>query len=210
MKSALKKERKSIAILTAAVIVFLAVSAAAVYLSVNADTAGPGGEMPRVDEVIIPDPEPPLAYFEPEPEASPEPEPEFVAASAWTPDADTLARAAELLSAMTDEEKLYQMLFVTPEALTGYTRVYQAGQATRIALEKYPVGGIVYFERNIDSPEQTREMLTKTQEMAKIPMFLGVDEEGGRVARISSQSAMGYDALPPMAELGASGDSAKA
>ena len=37
------------------------------------------------------------------------------------------------------------MMFVTPESITGVGNVVSAGETTQKALEKYPVGGIVYF-----------------------------------------------------------------
>ena len=83
---------------------------------------------------------------------------------------------------MTLEDKISQMFFITPEALTGVRTVTSAGTATVSALQEYPVGGLVYFEQNLVSPEQTRKMLAATQEYMiinqKIPIFLGIDEEG--------------------------------
>lgn len=116
----------------------------------------------------------------------------------------------ELLADMTLEEKVYQMLFVTPESITGYGQVVAAGEATREALAQYPVGGIVYFAPNLQSREQVAGMLENTQKYSKIPLFLGVDEEGGRVARISDNAELGFEALPPMREIGAAGDPAEA
>lgn len=40
-------------------------------------------------------------------------------------------------------------MFVTPEELTGEDGVTVAGDATRQALENYPVGGIVYFAKTL-------------------------------------------------------------
>ncbi|MDR0838611.1 MAG: hypothetical protein LBN99_03095 [Oscillospiraceae bacterium] len=195
---------------SALVAAFLVVSFAVVYASVSSGVAPRRGELPSVseplffDELSIPDEsvplaaEPPEVVEEPEPTPIPEPTPD--------PNAQLRESARAILSGMTEEERLYQLFFVTPEGLTGYKRVYQAGAATQTALEKTPVGGIIYFSKNIDTPEQTAEMLQKTQEYSKIPLFLGVDEEGGSAAQISSQRAMGFAAIPPMAQIGASGD----
>ena len=94
----------------------------------------------------------------------------------------------EMLAEMTVEEKAAQLFMVTPEALTESGRVTAAGEATEKALEKYPVGGLVYFSENFVNPEQTREMTKNVQGYAKeisgVPLFLATDEEGGRVARI--------------------------
>lgn len=118
----------------------------------------------------------------------------------------TKSAAEDILKEMTLEEKVYQMLFVTPESVTGYGQVIAAGDATREALAKYPVGGIVYFASNLQNRDQVREMLGNTQSYSKIPLFLGVDEEGGRVARLSENAALGVEALPSMREIGDAGD----
>jgi beta-N-acetylhexosaminidase len=53
------------------------------------------------------------------------------------------------------------------------------------------VGGIIYFAQNLESDEQTTEMLSNTQNFMKdingIGLFLCVDEEGGVVARIGNK-----------------------
>ena len=108
------------------------------------------------------------------------------------------AAVLQLLSQMTLDEKIYQMMFVTAESITGAKSVTAAGEATRTALEKYPVGGIIYFGSNIVSPEQVTQMITNTQSYSKIPLFIGVDEEGGRVARLGNKKAMGTTKLPTM------------
>ena len=59
-------------------------------------------------------------------------------------------------------------------------------EGTRDALAQYPVGGLVYFAKNIKSEDQIREMLTNTVQYARYPLFLAVDEEGGSVSRVAS------------------------
>ena len=92
---------------------------------------------------------------------------------------------------MTDEEKIWQLFFVTPEAITNVNTATVAGETTKKALEQYPVGGIVYFAKNLEDREQTVALLENTQSYAKIPLFLGVDEEGGTVSRVGSNEALG-------------------
>ncbi|MBR1568816.1 MAG: beta-N-acetylhexosaminidase [Lachnospiraceae bacterium] len=110
-------------------------------------------------------------------------------------------RAEEILNSMSMEEKIYQLFIVTPEQLTGAPIVTQAGDATKSALETQPVGGIIYFAQNIVSRDQCVEMIENTKSYAKYGLFISVDEEGGRVARVGSNSAMGTTAFPPMAEI---------
>lgn len=119
-------------------------------------------------------------------------------------------QAERILASMTLEEKAAQLFFVTPESLTGYSRVTAAGENTEKALLECPVGGIVYFAQNLENPAQTTEMLARTQQYAQakhgIPLFLGVDEEGGRVRRIGKNAEFGVERVEAMGTLAESGD----
>ena len=119
-------------------------------------------------------------------------------------------RTEEIMSEMSLSDKVYQMMFVTPEAITGVGTVIQAGEATKNALAQYPVGGIIYFSANLKDSVQTKEMIKNTQSYSKIPLFIGVDEEGGIVSRLGSNSAMGVTHHPPMKEIGMSENPEKA
>ncbi len=123
-------------------------------------------------------------------------------------------RAAEILSGMTLEQKVAQLFMVTPEALTGYTKVTAAGEATKQSFEQYPVGGVIYMADNLVDRQQTRTMLENMEaysmELLGIPVFLGVDEEGGTVARIAKNEAFDVENIGNMSEIGASGDTKKA
>lgn len=116
-----------------------------------------------------------------------------------------VSAAQKQLDEMTLEEKVYQMFFVTPEDLTGVDTVISAGDTTREALSSYPVGGIIYFAKNIKSRDQVAEMIANTQEYSKIPLFISIDEEGGRVARLGNAD-IGFPQYPPMRDVGDTGD----
>ena len=126
-------------------------------------------------------------------------------ASGTTETSDGLA--SQYLAKMTLEEKIYQMFMVTPEMLTGYGVVTEAGDSTKAALAQYPVGGLIYFAQNLETQEQTRTMLANCQAFAEesgIGLFLAVDEEGGTVARVADQ--LGTTAFSDMSVYGAQGD----
>ncbi len=105
---------------------------------------------------------------------------------------------------MSLEDKVAGLFIVTPEQLTGVGTAIQAGDGTREALARYPVGGLVYFAKNIKSGEQLKEMLANTAGYSKYPLFLGVDEEGGKVARLAD--GLNLENVGPMADVGAGGD----
>ena len=68
---------------------------------------------------------------------------------------------------------------------------------------EFDLGGIILFARNVDSPEQVADLAREAQELAhELPLWVSVDQEGGRVARLKSP----FTVWPPMATLGRSGD----
>ncbi len=108
------------------------------------------------------------------------------------------------IEGMTLENKVAGLFIVTPEAITGVSTAVQAGEGTREALGQYAVGGLIYFQKNIQSEEQIREMLNNTALYANYPVFLAVDEEGGSVARVAS-AGIGPQ-VGSAEEIGATGD----
>lgn len=115
-----------------------------------------------------------------------------------------------LLSEMTTEEKVAQLFVITPEALSGGQTVRSVSEALKSAMTQYPVGGLIFFSGNLTSYEQTESMLSGIKEAAgtamKLSPFLAVDEEGGTVARVASNPAMGVENVEDMSEIGKSGD----
>jgi len=111
--------------------------------------------------------------------------------------ADTQEREEleKLVSKLSLSEKIYQMFLVSPEAITGVSKVTASGETTRKALQKYPVGGLCYAKANLVSQEQARSMLENVQEYANIPLLLACDEEGGRVSRLSNLGTATLDAM---------------
>lgn len=120
-----------------------------------------------------------------------------------SPPETTESKIERILSGLTLEEKVYQMFIITPEQLTGAGRVTQAGDATKNAIWKYPVGGLIYFSNNIVNENQITSMLSNTQRYSQdrcgLKMFLCIDEEGGRVARIGNNSSFYVEKFPDMA-----------
>lgn len=117
----------------------------------------------------------------------------------------------QIIQKMSLEEKAAQLFFITPESLTGVNVATVAGDTTKQALEQYPVGGIIYFAQNIIDEEQITEMISNSQSYCNIPLFIGVDEEGGSlVSRIANNPNFQVPSFPNMAEIGATGDPAKA
>ncbi len=85
----------------------------------------------------------------------------------------------KILSSMSLEEKVYQMIAVTPEQLTGIEQVTMGGQTTNDAITKYPVGTIIYSDKNIIDEAQLTDMLNNTKSFIDIDPFMAIEEESG-------------------------------
>src|SRR5688572_31506640 len=73
----------------------------------------------------------------------------------------------------------------------------------RSLVREFSLGGVILFSRNIEAPEQVAELSIDVQTLAtELPLWLSVDQEGGRVARLRKP----FTEWPPMAVLGRSGD----
>ena len=128
---------------------------------------------------------------------------------------NTQHRVEELLSSLSLEEKVAQLFVALPEQLIGnVSRVTAAGEATREAINNRPVGGIVYLESNLVSPEQTKTMLQNVQQYSmdrlNLPMFLCVDEEGGQVTRLAGKAGFDLPVYDNMSVIGSQGDTEQA
>lgn len=64
-------------------------------------------------------------------------------------------------------------------------------------LSEDEVGGIILFARNVETPEQVRKLCDAIHKV-KADIIIGVDQEGGRVARLRK----GFTPLPAMGKLG--------
>lgn len=85
--------------------------------------------------------------------------------------------AENKLKTMTLDEKIGQLLLVRyPDA------------NAKEALEKYKFGGYVFFEKDFKdkTEKEVQNMMSELQKVANIPLLTAVDEEGGKVVRVSS------------------------
>ena len=138
------------------------------------------------------------------------------AASTEEPDAigmsdeDATYASLEYLDLMTDEEKVGQLFTVNLEQMDDTKgEYYEHKKITKTMkenLQKYPVGGVILFSRNIWNRKQTKKLIRKLQKNAAMPMFISVDEEGGDVARIGNNKKMKTDTFPTMEEIGKTQD----
>ena len=121
-----------------------------------------------------------------------------------------MGMAKDILKNMTLKEKVGQLFVVNLEHLDNsegnyYEHTVITGKMKK-TLEKYPVGGVILFSRNIATTDQTKELIEKLQANSEVPLFVAVDEEGGDVARIANNDNMRTTKFPTMEEVGMMAD----
>jgi len=77
----------------------------------------------------------------------------------------------------------------------------------RSLAREFDLGGVIFFSRNIEAPEQVAELAAESEALGReLPAWVSVDQEGGRVARLKEP----FTRWPPMATLGRAGKEAEA
>ncbi len=82
----------------------------------------------------------------------------------------------------------------------------------RRMITDYHIGGVILFARNVESPKQVAAMTNELQKTAlesgNPGLFIAMDQEGGRVARLTEDK--GFTEFPSAMAIGATGDSENA
>src|SRR5688572_4043215 len=97
---------------------------------------------------------------------------------------------------------------MTLDLVTRAARLFTVGffgrsvNAELAGLLERGVGGVVFFARNVGSPDEVAALCAEIKRVAGRPLTLAVDQEGGLVARLKQ----GFTPVPPMRALGATGD----
>lgn len=114
-------------------------------------------------------------------------------------------QADAIVAAMTTNEKIGQLVMIGIHGT-------ELDEDSKTMLRQFHIGGIVYFDRNIQSQDQLKSLSEQLQAYAqgeaqqKVPLFLAIDEEGGTVSR-----GRGVIPAPPSeAAIGASGQPERA
>ena len=104
-------------------------------------------------------------------------------------------RADKIVAAMSDAEKVGQLVVIGVHGTS-------INEDMKYMLGEYHFGGVVLFDRNMQSKEQVKQLLGDLQSYAKknekIGLFLAVDQEGGAVARMQD----GLVKVPAAQDLG--------
>lgn len=107
--------------------------------------------------------------------------------------------ASKIVNSMTIDEKIGQLFIIhynKPEITEEFKHI----------LETVKPGGFTLFNENIKTYEQTTKLIKDINSTAKIPMFISIDQEGGRVQRLKSMPGMNIINIPSMSKIGESND----
>ena len=116
---------------------------------------------------------------------------ESVAQSQLSPE----EKVDKLVANMSDADKVGQLLMI---GIHGKT----LNDDAKFMINEYRVGGIILFDRNMESKDQVKSLIADINKTGKsaglTPLFIGIDQEGGAVARLEDQLIK----VPPAEELG--------
>lgn len=103
----------------------------------------------------------------------------------------------QIVESMSQTEKLGQMVMIGIQG----TKV---DDDSLYMLNQYHMGGVILFDRNMENPEQVKQLTSDLQAQSneKVPLFIGIDEEGGDVVRMAEK----LTPPPSQKEIGATGD----
>lgn len=107
----------------------------------------------------------------------------------------------KIVESMSQTEKLGQMVMIGIQG----TKV---DDDSLYMLHQFHMGGVILFDRNMKSPEQVKQLTSDLQAQSneKVPLFIGIDEEGGDVVRMAEK----LTPPPSQKEIGATGDTEQA
>lgn len=116
------------------------------------------------------------------------------------PPATLEEQADSIVNSMSLPEKVGQLMIIGIQGT-------ELNDDSRYMLNQYHIGGVVLFDRNLVSAEQTQKLTAALQgEAKKVPLLIGIDEEGGTVVRGKS-----FITPPPSAQsLGNAADNTQA
>jgi Beta-glucosidase-related glycosidases len=101
----------------------------------------------------------------------------------------------KLVANMSDADKVGQLMMI---GIHGKS----LNDDAKFMLNEYRVGGIILFDRNMESKDQVKTLITDINKAGKsaglTQLFLGIDQEGGAVARMDDKLIK----VPPAEEVG--------
>jgi len=91
----------------------------------------------------------------------------------------------EIISKMTMREKIGQLLMMDFRNWNSRPFTSMNGEVKN-AISKYNLGGVILFRENVVNTNQTVKLTNDMQNASSLPLFIGIDQEGGTVTRIKN------------------------
>ncbi len=110
------------------------------------------------------------------------------------------------IASMTLEQKVGQLFFCSFRKDEQNLPVTVCNESIANTIKQYHIGGVVLFGENIDTEQQTKQLIADIKKHSDIPLFIGVDEEGGRVSRLHASGKMQVADVPTAKEIGDTND----
>ncbi|KXL52634.1 beta-hexosaminidase precursor [Anaerotignum neopropionicum] len=102
-----------------------------------------------------------------------------------------------LIDTMTMEEKIGQLFMCDIRNYPNGTGMTVLSEDAAKMVKDYHLGGVILFAENLDTLEQTKKLTGDLQNAAEIPLFIGIDEEGGLVSRLKKSNIPHETMLSP-------------
>ena len=109
----------------------------------------------------------------------------------------------EIIAGMSLEQKVGQMFFVAFRRDSAGAGITAVNQGVADIINNYHVGGVILFSENITGKQQVTDYINALQGLSYLPLFVSIDEEGGRVLRTG---ALDVPRIAPALEIGGTGD----
>ena len=104
----------------------------------------------------------------------------------------------KMLDEMSLEEKIGQMMII-------FYRSDKMDSTLKKSLDTVKPGGFILFSENFSNYDNSIKLIKEIKETSKIPMFISIDEEGGRVQRLLALKEE-VSNVPSMYDVGKMGD----
>lgn len=112
----------------------------------------------------------------------------------------------KMIENMSIEEKVGQLFMIALRRTDSGKLPLTVDKNIIDMLNKYKVGGFIMFQQNIDTAKQTQKFINDLQSNVSIPLFIGIDEEGGTVSRLQSSGKVGATKYPTSQVVGNKND----
>lgn len=107
---------------------------------------------------------------------------------------------------LTPSAQAGQLLLLTMRLDGQGRRLLKLDAATKKLISTIQPGGVILYAQNMEGMAQIRNLVREVRTLCKIPPFIAIDEEGGRVSRLKSTKALSTTVIPPARVLARGGE----